>query len=423
MALKINFNIQPPKDKIEMKNLIALMLAFSFFTATANADSIVCKGVTNDPHASENVPFQLDIKPDNSPITKDFGPFYKSTMQYFYSTGTAFQGVDLTDRISNRINKIVFLGSIAGQRNLTFNYDPQANFTGAILNYDSTVVNQPVQCQTSGILPQRFVCPAEADRTPSLVENLKTSASTDEIETAIECGANVNFADKNGCTPLMFALDSTCGERHPTRYTSTFSKASEIVDLLANSGAIFNVTDKSGETPLIKAVNASVKNVYSSFVAAEADFDAQDKNGNTALMLATRNGDAELVAQLLDGNPDRKLKNKEGQTAYDIAKQWQRPDLMEMVQIADSTVAIVGSEDGTCSPLNIQLKQGQVVDLSLKSTAKMFRLELPELNLELMADGNTTIKKTVAFPNKGSFKFTCGFHGSTSLSQGVITVQ
>ncbi len=406
-----------------MQKLINLLLPIVLFAAPASADSLSCEGMTNDPHASEFARFKLDIKVDKSPITKNFGPFYKATIRYFFSKGSAVQGIDLTDRLSNRLNKIVFFGSIPNQRNLTLNYDLKGNLSGAVLNYDSTVTNQPLQCEVLGIQPHQLTCPADVDQTPSLIDSLRNLASTDEIETELSCGAKVNFADNQGCTPLMFALDPTCGETNSIRYTSAFSRAAEIVDLLANNGAIFNVTDKAGESPLIKAVNASVKNVYSSFIAAEADFDARDSKGNTPLMLATKNGDGDIVAQLLEGNPDRKLKNKTGQTAYDIAKQFERIDLMELVQIADSSIAILGNEDGTCSPLTIQLKQGQVVDLSLQSTAKMFRMESPGLNFELMAEPNTTIKKTIAFPNAGSFKFTCGFHGSTSFSQGVINVK
>ena len=397
---------------------IATLLSFQ----AAQAQVISCTGMTNDVNASENVKFLVEIKKDKSPITKDFGPFYKSTIKYFYSTNTSFTGLDIADHVSAKINKITFNGSVSSARNLTFNYNTDGTIQNVVMNYDDRIMKQLLECEISGSLPARPVCTEDIDKTKSLIQAIKSS-DIDSIETTIECGANVNQVDKNGCTPLMFALDSTCGEANPIHYTSPFAQTAQVLDTLTSNGAFVNTTDKQGETPLIKASKMNIQNVYDTFIALEADFDAQDKLGNTALMYAVLNGNDQVVAQLLEGNPDRRLKNKSGKTAYDLAKQWQKESIIDLVRIADTSVLIQGKDDGTCSPLQINLKQGQVVDLTLKATDKMFKLDSAILGLDIMADRNSTSKRTFSLENKGSFKFTCGFHGANKPSEGLIVVQ
>ena len=74
-------------------------------------------------------------------------------------------------------------------------------------------------------------------------------------------------------------------------------------------------------------------------------------------------------------------------------------------------MTIQGQNDGSCDPLEIHLKQGQVIDLVLNATDRMFKLDSSALGLDLMADRNSIAKKTFAVNTKGFFKFTCGFHG------------
>ncbi len=404
-----------------MKNtiLVTLILVISQISA---AQVISCTGVTNAINTSENIKFQIDIRKDKNPIFNNFGPLYKSTIKYFYSTNVSFTGLDIGEHVSTKINKIIFNGSIGASRNLTFNYKPDGSIQNVIMNYDDRIINQVLECEISGVLPVRPVCTEDINKTKSLIEAIKAS-DIDLIETTIECGANVNQVDKNGCTPLMIALEPSCGEINPIQYNSPFTKIDQVLDTLINSGAFVNTADLEGETPLIKAAKMNIPNIYNTFIALEADFDAQDRLGNTALMYAVLNGNADIIQQLLDGSPDRGLKNKSGQTAYDIAKQLQKESIIDLVRIADTSVVIQGKDDGTCSPLQITLKEGQVVDLTLKATDKMFKLDSSGLGLDIMADRNSTSKKTFSIDSKGKFKFTCGFHGANKPSEGVITVQ
>ncbi len=408
---------------MKIPTTITLFAILSLLTLSSNAQSILCAGMTNDENASENVKFELEIKKDKTPSFKDFGPFYKSTLKFFYSTGRIFNGADISDKMSQRPNRVVFTGSLPEKRNLTLNYNANGELEGGIVNYDTKIMNQPVQCTQSGLKVSPGACPANQDQNRALLNAIKNSNDMALIENAIECGADVNKADRKGCTPIMFAVDPTCGENNSISYSSSFRKTALLIDTLAANGAFVNVADKKGETPLIKAAKLNVKDVYDTFISLEAEFDAQDELGNTALMYAVQNGDAWPVEQLMEGNPDRSLKNKSGRTAYDIAKRRSKEDIMDLVRIADTSVEIQGMEDGTCSPLQINLKQGQVVDFTLKATDKMFKLDSQPLGLDLMADRNSTDKRTFSADTSGEFKFTCGFHGAGTPSEGTIVVQ
>lgn len=407
-------------------------MKFKIFVATvtllttilARAESIVCEGLTNDINATENVNFKLEIK--NEDKKSDFTntkTFYKATMKVFFSSGTSNTAVDIAENVSVRPNKITFKGSSEDTRNLTFKYNSDGVLESALINYDSTIVNQPVQCEVFGQLPQRPVCADGQGSAKALNRAVKSSNDIDGIETAIECGANVNQADENGCTPLMFALEPSCGLENTIPYRPSMNKTAAILDVLTNSGAFVSVADIHGETPLMKAAKFGISDIYNTFIALEADFDAQDKLGNTALMYAVRNASADIVEQILEGNPDRRLTNKNGKTAYDIAIQFQKDSIVDLVRIADTKITIQGQADGTCTPLKIELRQGQVVDLTLTSLNSMFKFESKTLGLELMADRNSSVKRTFFAETKGEFKFTCGFHGANQPSEGIISVR
>ena len=401
-----------------MKFLI-LLYVLSLTSFSAMAETILCTGTTNHPNMTAlNFEIQIQGKPD-----KDFPTQirYKSTIRLAMPDGShQIQGIDLSAPPKLGLNKITYGGQTA---KLELSFAPDNSLQSSVLN-SSLAVNLPVVCTIQGKLPTKPVCALDPDKNKSLLAAI-FSGNNDLVQTTIECGANVNEADKNGCTPIMFAIDSSCGVAGE-KYVSSFGSPKYIIDSLISNGAFVNVTDKVGDTPLIKAAKLNLRDVYDSFIAAEADFNAQDSKGNSALMYAVfnSNGDSWNTQSILEGNPDRRIKNKAGQTAFDIAKHWQRESVIDLVKIPDITVDIVGQADGSCSPLKIEVKQGQVIEIALKATAsKMFRFLSTSLNLDLMADYGTTKKQIITADPSGKFSFSCGFHGSNSVSIGEITVK
>lgn len=397
-----------------------LGFAFTIFSAFClNAETLTCTGVTNDPHTTNlNFEIQIQGKPD-----KDFPSqtSYKSRIKTTLPDGsTRLNGIDLSERPRTTLNKIIY-GGLTTKLELTYN--PDHTLQSAILDSPNGNFHQlPVNCVFQGQLPVTQVCSEDVDKSKSLLAAI-LSGNIVSVQTAIECGANVNKADKNGCTPIMFAIDSSCGT-DGLKYISSFGSPKFVIDSLISSGAFVNVTDKAGDTPLIKAAKLNIRDVYDSFIAAEANFDAQDSKGYTALMYAAYNGDSWVTQGILDGNPDRRIKNKSGQTAFDIAKHWQKDSVIDLVRIPDISIDIAGQPDGSCSPLKIEVKQGQVIEIVLKATeSKMFRFESSALSLDLMADVGLTTKQIITADTAGKFSFTCGYHGSNTASKGEITVK
>lgn len=403
------------------KTTTSLLLCFLLGSQLAQAETITCFGRTNNPNTTD-MDFELEIENKEDHISGQ--NFYRSRIKYTLPDGsTTRQGFDLNGKPRVTLDKVIYTGSNSGSF-LEFSFAADGSIQSSILNHRLLGMNQlPVKCEINGSLPQRPVCSNEIDKNKALLEALKGPMDLDKLETAIACGANVNKADANGCTPLMIAIEPTCGEKQAVQYPPSSAQALALVDTLLANGAFVAVADKNGETPVIKAAKAGLRDVYESFIAAEADFDAQDNLGNTALMYAAANGDAWIVEQILEGNPDRRLKNKDGKTAYDIAKVWERTKVMNLVRIPDSTVTIEGQADGSCSPLQIDLKQGQVIEFVLKATEKMFKLDAKMIGLDLMADGNGQDTQILSLDKKGTFNFTCGYHGANNASKGKITVK
>ena len=384
-----------------------IMMIFLFFgVLKLRAETITCSGITNDPNTTNlNFEIQIQGKPD-----KDFPTqiHYKSQIKTTLPDGsTLLNGIDLSDKPRTRINKIIY-GGLTTKLELTYNADH--SLKSAILDSPTGNFHQlPVNCVFQGHLPTPQSCSNQADKNKSFLAAI-ISGNIDDVETAIECGANVNKAEKNGCTPIMFAIDSTCGV-NGLKSISSLTSPKFLIDSLISNGAFINVVDKSGESPLIKAAKLNLRDVYDSFIAAEANFDVQDNKGYTALMYAAYNGDPSVTKDILDGNPDRRIKNKSGQTAFDIAKHWERNSVIDLVRIPDVSIAVAGLPDGSCSPIKIEAKQGQVIEIVLKATDnKMFRFESAALNLDVMADVGLVAKQIFTADTIGNFSFTCGYH-------------
>lgn len=409
------------KECMKIKIFVFLMATF-FIVGSAQAEIITCTGRTNDPNTTA-MNFELEV--EGKPDRYGFGlVFYNAVIAYKTPSGSILkQGFDVDGKVRKRLKKISYTGS--NQSNyLELNFSSDDSLESAFLNHSLAGFDRlPVNCEVYGDLPVRPVCTENIDKQKPLLQAIRNSNDLDLIETTIECGAEVNKVDKNGCSPLMLALDEVCGQENPTRFGSTVGGVSaQIVDLLVSNGAFVGLADKYGETALIKAARANFSDVYSTFIAAEADFDAQDNLGNTALMYAAYNGDDWVVQQILEGNPDRRIKNKKGQTAFDIAKHWQRNSVLDLVRIPDLEIMVEGKDDGTCSPLQMNFKRGQVVEMTLKATKKMFKLDSKKLGVDLMADGNGSARKIFVAEKKGIFPFTCGYHGANQSSQGSITI-
>jgi ankyrin repeat protein len=173
----------------------------------------------------------------------------------------------------------------------------------------------------------------------------------EKIKTLIRLGANVNFQDSAGDTPLMISMQSTASGA-----CIADSKGNR-AQLLLNAGADTRVTNKNGDTPLHVAVcsdpnafqltsmmleqgiQADVANkdgttplmaatrrgcdaepkVLQALLAHGAQLDRRDTTGWTALMYAASAGQTGAIDTLLDAKESIDLRNSDGETALLMA--------------------------------------------------------------------------------------------------------
>lgn len=390
--------------------LTAMAFIMSLVTSNfASAETISCTGYTD---SSQKTQVVLTILPQKQ----------KGDIRFIGPSGSVTQGLKLTNVSYPAPNKLRYSDFLGGSHLdcLIVNGEVKKNaFTHGLYFADTEL-----DCTINGKIPSPPSCGSNPSETLiTVLREGRFNQTLQAVNYQLACGADVNYKDKYGCTPLLYAIDGYCGgNRTPAPHSIT--GLPQIVDGLINAGAFVDIVDPAKkETALLKATRLEVRDVYDSFIAAEANFDFQDSQGMTPLMWAASYGDDWSVKDILQARPDRRLKNKKGQTAFDIAKQWQKERVIDLVRIPDVTIDVVGQTDGSCSPLSIEAKEGQTIEIMLAATDKMFKFELGELGLDIMADRNSKNSQIVKLETAGKYRFTCGFHGSSSFSTGQLIVK
>lgn len=120
-----------------------------------------------------------------------------------------------------------------------------------------------------------------------LLSAINKTHDPDWVEKIINKGADVNFKDNEGRTPIMYAVLN--------------KNNLNIVKILINAGANVNVKDKNGTTPLMGAVSKNNNiNIIKTLIDAGANINAKDKNGFTPLKYAKANTNDKKVIELLN---------------------------------------------------------------------------------------------------------------------------
>lgn len=144
---------------------------------------------------------------------------------------------------------------------------------------------------------------AGAQRSTSLWDVLE-HGTMEDITTALATKPDLNVRDRNGWTPLMWAVQ--CGRN------------GEVVEALITAGATVIAADRSGRTALMfVGLDTSV---IAPLLAAGLPIDQGDIIGRTALHLAVFNPHVEVIRALIAAGADPDAAAQNGSTARSVAQ-------------------------------------------------------------------------------------------------------
>jgi ankyrin repeat protein len=140
--------------------------------------------------------------------------------------------------------------------------------------------------------------------------------SVEIAEILLDNGGDVNAANRNGGTPLMWA------------------RSARVASLLLDRGADARAKTSNGTTALMMAAQEGKADVARVLSERGADVNAKTANGSTALMVAAGKGNVEIVKVLLEAGADVNARADSGNTALMIASAKGNGDVMALLKKA-----------------------------------------------------------------------------------------
>ncbi|GJQ81133.1 hypothetical protein Trydic_g10282, partial [Trypoxylus dichotomus] len=183
-----------------------------------------------------------------------------------------------------------------------------------------------------------------------------TSNEIQIIKLLLQYGADVNYMNSNGVTPLTHAIKL---------------KDKDVIRILLQHGADINVKDMRNQTPLCKAIDAKSTEIIELLLLNGAYVNCMDLLYRTPLVYAIATRKENVVQTLLDHEADINLQNDDGQTPLYNAIKMKRMTSIELLLKAE---ADPNCTDKFCfTPLITAVEMGhlEIVELLLKYNANV----------------------------------------------------
>ena len=155
----------------------------------------------------------------------------------------------------------------------------------------------------------------DAGRTPLHIALSYNMPETD-IETIANWLGNTGAVDSEGRTALRYAVDRANWDA---------------AKFLANGGAdVFSVA-RDGKTPADITLTTENREAVRAVFGGKA-IGSRDSEGNNILHYAGRDSPASIVSLLIELGADKAARNTAGDTPYDMARRWNRQDIMAILR-------------------------------------------------------------------------------------------
>lgn len=153
------------------------------------------------------------------------------------------------------------------------------------------------------------------------------------IDLFVRASFNVNLVDADGCSPLLYALKKG--------YTI-------IAKILLEGGADPNFRDRIGLTPLLMACGKPThgyKAIAEMLVDKGALVNVRDSLGFSPLLLSLSGGTIEVAKLLIERGADIDVVTRKGVSALSLAERSNAPEAAEIVQLLISRGATRGGDE------------------------------------------------------------------------------
>jgi len=169
------------------------------------------------------------------------------------------------------------------------------------------------------------------------------NGNNEKILNLLEVGAQIDFRDSVGCTPLWVAC---------------WKGWEEVVQTLITNGAGVDIAKNNGATPLYIACELGKLRIVQLLVDAGADVDKPMRDGSTALYIASQHGHVEVARFLLKNGANTFNQRRGGSSPLYISSQ--KGHLHVVTELLHHNADCNGEMDDGSSPLYIASQFGHL---------------------------------------------------------------